>query len=165
MWVVYVDDTVFASANLDDFEPEITCLGISTTVQWHAFALYNEGAVSDFLTTNIKKIDDNDFYLLNQAWLMKFLLSQSWMTVMLVKHQLQLINYMRTRMDCAYNAFVGMLMYFVRNTCPYIAYTVHQAACFMYCACPSYDARVKRILWYLKKAQAEGLILKLWLDK
>ena len=48
MCVVYVDDTIFASAKGEDLEHEITSLGISTDVQRHTFALRNEGEVSAF---------------------------------------------------------------------------------------------------------------------
>ncbi len=49
MCVVYVDNTIFASASIDDLEREITSLGISTDAQRHTFALRDEGEVSAFL--------------------------------------------------------------------------------------------------------------------
>ena len=49
MYVVYVDDTIFALAHVDDLKREITSLGISTDVQCHTFALQNKGEVSAFL--------------------------------------------------------------------------------------------------------------------
>ena len=47
-----------------------------------------------------------------------------------------------------------------RNTRPDIAYAVHQAARFTHEARQSHAAGVKRILRYLKKTKANGLILK-----
>ena len=51
-------------------------------------------------------------------------------------------------------------MYLAGNTRPDIAYAVHQAARFTHGSRRSHAAGVKRILRYLKKTQAEGLILK-----
>jgi hypothetical protein len=68
MCVVYIDDTIFASSNVDSLEQEISSLGIVTTAQRHTFALQNEGEVCDFLGIHIKKIGNNQF-LLTQAGL------------------------------------------------------------------------------------------------
>jgi hypothetical protein len=61
MYVVYVDDTIFASSSVNNLEREITSLGINFSVQRHTFALQNEGEVCAFLGIHIKKIKDNEF--------------------------------------------------------------------------------------------------------
>lgn len=46
-----------------------------------------------------------------------------------------------------YDSIIGMLMYLASNTCPDIAYAVHQAARFTHNPCRSHvNGRIKRIL-------------------
>ena len=61
--VVYVDDTIFAGADVPALEREITALGISTNEQRHTFHLRNEGSVSAFLGIQIEKTGPSTFQL------------------------------------------------------------------------------------------------------
>ena len=61
--VVYVDDTIFATANPEDLDAEVKALGISTKEQQHSFSLRDEGEVSAFLGIQIKKTGPNAFFL------------------------------------------------------------------------------------------------------
>jgi hypothetical protein len=79
MCVVYVDNTIFASASIDDLEKEITSLGVNSSVQRHTFALQNEGEVCAFLGIHIKKITQNEF-ILTQSGLINKVLSITGMT-------------------------------------------------------------------------------------
>jgi Reverse transcriptase (RNA-dependent DNA polymerase) len=63
MCVIYVDDTIFASANLSDIDREIAMLGIASNEQRHTFSLRDEGKVNAFLGINIVQISDNEFEL------------------------------------------------------------------------------------------------------
>jgi Reverse transcriptase (RNA-dependent DNA polymerase) len=73
MFVVYVDDTVFASSIIDDLEQEITSLGINSSVQRHTFTLQNEGEVCAFLGVHIKKLSHNKFILTQSGLIDKVL--------------------------------------------------------------------------------------------
>jgi hypothetical protein len=164
--VVYVDDTIFASANEDDLEREITSLGISTDAQRHTFQLRNEGEVSAFLGIQIKKTGSKEF-LLTQTGLIDKVLAAANLTDCNGCDTPATIEPLHADKDgepfaeeWAYDAVVGMLMYLAGNTRPDIAYAVHQAARFTHGARRSHAAGVKRILRYLKKTKTEGLILK-----
>ncbi|KAI2509164.1 hypothetical protein MHU86_5283 [Fragilaria crotonensis] len=166
MCVVYVDDTIFASANVDDLEHEITSLGISTDVQRHTFALRNEGEVSAFLGIQIKKTGSKEF-LLTQTGLIDKVLAVTKLTDCNGCDTPATVDPLHADKDgepfseeWAYDVVIGMLMYIAGNTRPDIAYAVHQAARFTHGARRSHAAGVKRILRYLKKTKTEGLILK-----
>jgi hypothetical protein len=55
--VLYVDDTIFASANVVDLDAAISSLGSSVDDQQHTFALRDEGEVSAFLGIQIAKME------------------------------------------------------------------------------------------------------------
>lgn len=166
MCVVYVDDTIFASANVDDLEREITSLGISTDAQRHTFALRDEGKVSAFLGIQIKKTGENEF-LLTQTGLIDKVLAVTKMADCNGCDTPATVDPLHTDKDgepffedWGYDVVIGMLMYLAGNTRPDIAYAVHQAARFTHGSRQSHAAGVKRILRYLKKTKTEGLILK-----
>jgi hypothetical protein len=52
-----------------------------------------------------------------------------------------------------------MLMFLASNSCPDIAYAVHQCARFTHCPKQSHGAAVKRILRYLKGTRTKGMTL------
>ena len=168
MCIVYVDDTIFASANVDDLEKEITSLGISTEAQRHTFALRNKGEVSSFLGIQIEKTGSNEF-LLTQIGLINKDLAVTKMTDCNGCNTPATVDPLHANKDGAvfsedwtYNVVIGMLlMYLAGNTRPDIAYAVHQAAQrFTNGACRSHASGVKQILRYLKKTKTEALILK-----
>ena len=166
MCVVYVDDTIFASANVEDLEQEIKSLGISTNAQRHTFALRDEGEVSAFLGIQIKKTGDCEF-LLTQTGLIDKVLSLTKLTDCNGCNTPATVDPLHADKDgarfeeeWAYDVVIGMLMYMAGNTRPDIANAVHQAARFTHGARKSHAAGVKRILRYLKKTKSEGLILK-----
>jgi hypothetical protein len=166
MCVVYVDDTIFAAANLADIEREITSLGISTDAQTHTFALRNEGEVSAFLGIQIEKKKDNEF-LLTQTGLIDKVLAVTKMGECNGCDTPSTIDPLHADKDgepfdeeWAYDGVIGMLMYLAGNTRPDIAYAVHQAARFTHGARNSHAAGVKRILRYLQRTRKEGLYLK-----
>jgi hypothetical protein len=166
MCVVYVDDTIFAAANIDDIEREIASLGISIDAQAHTFALRNEGEVSAFLGIQIEKKGHNEF-LLTQTGLIDKILAATKMTECNGCDTPSTIDPLHTDKDgepfneeWAYDGIVGMLMYLSGNTRPDIAYAVHQAARFTHGARESHAAGIKRIVRYLQKTKTEGLILK-----
>jgi hypothetical protein len=166
MCVVYVDDTIFAAANLADIEREITSLGISTDAQTHTFALRNEGEVSAFLGIQIEKKKNNEF-LLTQTGLIDKVLAVTKMSECNGCDTPATIDPLHADKDgepfdeeWAYDGVIGMLMYLAGNTRPDIAYAVHQAARFTHGARNSHAAGVKRILRYLQRTRKEGLYLK-----
>jgi Reverse transcriptase (RNA-dependent DNA polymerase) len=166
MCVVYVDDTIFAAANLADIEREITSLGISTDAQTHTFALRNEGEVSAFLGIQIEKKKDNEF-LLTQTGLIDKVLAVTKMSECNGCDSPATIDPLHADKDgepfdeeWAYDGVIGMLMYLAGNTRPDIAYAVHQAARFTHGSRNSHAAGVKRILRYLQRTRKEGLYLK-----
>jgi hypothetical protein len=161
MCVVYVDDTIFASSNVNDLEQEISSPGILTTAQRHTFALQNEGEVCDFLGIHIKKNDNNEF-LLTQTGLIEKVLATTGLqdcNGCSTPASLELLHADKDG-DWAYDAVIGMLMYLAGNTRPDISYAVHQAARFTHCTQRSHAAGVKRILRYLKATRNEGLLLR-----
>jgi hypothetical protein len=164
--VVYVDDTIFASANIVDLDAAISSLGISVDDQQHTFALRDEGEVSAFLGIQIAKTGDNEFFL-TQTGLIDKVLAITQMTDCNGCDTPSTIDPLHADVDgavfdetWAYDVVIGMLMYISGNTRPDIAYAVHQAARFTHGARQSHAAGVKRILRYLKKTKANGLILK-----
>ena len=61
--VVYVDNTIFASANVKDLDAVIVSLCIiNSDDQRHTFALRDEGEVSTFIGIQITKTGDNEFF-------------------------------------------------------------------------------------------------------
>ena len=166
MCVVYVDDTIFASANVDDLEREIASLGISTDAQHHTFALRDEGEVSAFLGIQIKNTGENEF-LLTQTGLIDKVLAVTKMADCNGCDTPATVDPLHTDKDgepfsedWGYDVVIGMLMYLAGNTRPDIAYAVHHGARFTHGSRQSHAAGVKRILRYLKKTKTEGLILK-----
>ena len=164
--VVYVDDTIFASANVSDLDEVISSLGINVDAQQHTFALRDEGEVSAFLGIQITKTGDNEFFL-TQTGLIDKVLAVTNMTDCNGCDTPSTTDPLHADVDgavfdevWAYDVVIGMLMYISGNTRPDIAYAVHQAARFTHGVRQSHAAGVKRILRYLKKTKDDGLILK-----
>ena len=59
-----------------------------------------------------------------------------------------------------YASIVGMLMYLGQNTCPDIAFAVHQCARFTHSPKHSHAVGVKRIICYLQGSKTKGMILR-----
>jgi len=159
--VVYVDDTIFASANVVNLDAAISSLGISVDDQQHKFALRDEGEVSAFLGIQIAKTGDNEFFL-TQTGLIDKVLAITQMTDCNGCDTPSTIDPLHADVGgtvfdetWAYDVVIGMLMYISGNTRPDIAYAVHQAARFTHCARQSHAAGVKRILRYLKKKRMD----------
>jgi hypothetical protein len=57
--------------------------------------------------------------------------------------------------ECA--SIVGMLMYLAANTCPDIAYAVHQATIYTHDPRASHAVAIKRILRYIKGTKDKGV--------
>jgi hypothetical protein len=164
--VVYVDDTIFATADPADLDLEIKALGISTNEQQHSFALRDEGEVSAFLGIQIKKTGPNEF-LLTQTGLIDKVLAATKMSRCNGCDTPATPDPLHADQKGApfveewkYDAVIGMLMYLAGNTRPDIAYAVHQAARFTHGTRNSHAAGVKRILRYLQKTRTEGLMLR-----
>ena len=60
----------------------------------------------------------------------------------------------------SYSSVVGMLLYLLINSCPEIAYAVHQCARFTHNPKASHGAAMKQICRYLQGTKTKGLILK-----
>ena len=60
----------------------------------------------------------------------------------------------------SYSSVVGMLLYLAANSCPEIAYAVHQCARFTHNPKASHRAAVKQICRYIQGTKMNGLILK-----
>ena len=164
--VVYVDDTIFASANVTALDAMISSLGINIDNQQHTFALRDEGEVSAFLGIQIAKTGANEFFL-TQTGLIDKVLAVTNMTDCNGCDTPATVDPLHADADgavfaepWAYDVVIGMLMYLSGNTRPDIAYAVHQAARFTHGSRQSHAAGVKRILRYLKKTKTNGLILK-----
>jgi hypothetical protein len=164
--VVYVDDTIFASANVGDLDAVKPSLGINSDDQRHTFALRDEGEVSAFLGIQIAKTGDNEFFL-TQTGLIDKVLAVTQMTDCNGCDTPATVDPLHADVDgavfderWAYDVVIGMLMYLSGNTRPDIANAVHQAARFTHGARQSHASGVKRILCYLKKTKTNGLILK-----
>ena len=61
--------------------------------------------------------------------------------------------------DWEYAEIMGMLILLGTNSCPDIAYAVHQCAWFTHCPRVSHATAVQRIICYLKVTKDKGLIL------
>ncbi len=164
--VVYVDDTIFASANTEDLDGEVKALGISISEQQHSFSMRVESEVSAFLGVQIKKTGPNEF-LLTQTGLIDKVLNATKMsrcngcdTPATADPLHADINGAPFKEDWQYDAVIGMLMYLAGNTRPDIAYAVHQAARFTHGTRNSHAAGVKRFLQYLQKTRTEGLWIR-----
>ena len=164
--VVYVDDTIFAGADVPALEREITALGISTKEQRHTFHLRNEGSVSAFLGIQIEKTGPSTFHL-TQTGLIAKVLAATNMTNCNGCDTPATSDPLHVDTDgeifdetWRYDSIIGMLMYLASNTRPDIAYAVHQAARFTHNPRRSHANGIKRILRYLKKTHKEGLIMQ-----
>ena len=164
--VVYVDDTIFAGANVADLEKEITALGISTQEQRHTFLLRDEGSVSAFLGIQIEKTGSATFEL-TQTGLIAKVLAATNMSDCNGCDTPATSDPLHVDKDgevfdetWRYDSVIGMLMYLASNTRPDIAYAVHQAARFTHNPRRSHANGIKRILRYLKKTQTKGLIMQ-----
>ena len=164
--VVYVDDTIFASANTEDLDGEVKALGISISEQQHSFSMRVESEVSAFLGVQIKKTGPNEF-LLTQTGLIDKVLNATKMsrcngcdTPATADPLHADINGAPFKEDWKYDAVIGMLMYLAGNTRPDIAYAVHQAARFTHGTRNSHAPGVKRFLRYLQKTRTEGLWIR-----
>lgn len=164
--VVYVDYTIFASANPEDLDAEVKALGISTSEQQHSFSLRDKGEVSAFLGIQIKKTGPNEF-LLTQTGLINKVLNATKMSRCNGCDTPATVDPLHADKDGApfkedwqYDAVIGMLMYLAGNTRPDIAYAVHQAARFTHGTRNSHASGIKRILRYLQKTRTEGLWLR-----
>ena len=62
-FVVYVDDTIFAGKDGENFENEIAILGVQSNKVSHSFLLQNGGEVGNFLGIRIEKNGPDEFYL------------------------------------------------------------------------------------------------------
>jgi hypothetical protein len=170
MCVIYVDDTIFASANVSEIDSEIHALGIASNEQRHTFSLRNEGQVNAFLGIQIQQISPNEFEL-TQTGLIDKVLAATHLTNCNGCETPTMADPLNADLSGApfteqwrYDSVIGMLMYLSGNSRPDIAYAVHQAARFTHQPRASHAAGVKRILRYLQKTKTKGLILKPQLD-
>ncbi len=170
MCVIYVDDTIFASANVADIDAEIHALGIASNEQRHTFSLRDEGQVNAFLGIQIQQISPNEFEL-TQTGLIDKVLAATNLTNCNGCETPTLMDPLHADLSGApfaeswrYDSVIGMLMYLSGNSRPDIAYAVHQAARFTHQPRASHAAGVKRILRYLQKTKRKGLLLKPHLD-
>jgi hypothetical protein len=165
MCVVYVDDTIFAGADVSIIEEETRKLGVSDTEQRHTFQLRNEGEVGAFLGIQISKTGANTFTLTQTGLIAKTLATAN----------MSDCNGVDTPTGPSpvgsdkdgptfsepwkYRTVIGMLMFLSANTRPDIAYAVHPAARFSHDPRHSHSIAVKRILRYLKSTADKGLIM------
>lgn len=134
MYLVYFDDTIFASSSIDDLEQDITSLGINSSVQRHTFALRNEGEVCAFFGIHIKKVTQIEF-ILTQSGLTDKILLVTGMTDCNGYNTPASLDPLHTNSngspfseEWSYATVIGMLTYLSGNTRPNIAYAVPQAA-------------------------------------
>ncbi len=118
--VVYVDDTIFACANVADLDAEISSLGNSVDDQQHTFALRDEGEVSAFLGIQIAKTGDIEFFL-TQTGLIDKVLAVTQMTDCNGGDTPSTIDPLHADVYGAMFNEIGMLMYISGNTRPDIA--------------------------------------------
>ena len=164
--VVYVNDTIFAAANSADLDKEIVALGISTNEQHHVFQLHGEGEFGAFLGIQIEKTSASIF-LLTQTGLIHKVLQATGIAECNGCTTPATLEPLNTDKHGApfdepwqYDSIIGMHMYLASNSCPDIAYAVHQAAQFTHCPRHSHANGVNRIPPYLQQTKRNGLFLK-----
>jgi hypothetical protein len=164
--VVYVDDTIFASADDDFIQAEMRGLGIKQEGQVHEFKLRDEGEVGAFLGIQITKTGPCQFYL-TQTGLVDKVLKTAGMEDCRGQDTPASTTSLGTDKDGApfeedweYASVVGMLMYLSANSRPDITYAVHSVARFSHSPRASHAMAVKKILRYLKKTKDKGLTLE-----
>ena len=129
--VVYVDNTIFASLNINDLNTEISSLVVSNDDQKHTLALRDEGEVSAFLGIQITKIRDNEFFW-TQTGLIDKVLAVTQMTDCNDYDAPATVDPLHADVDgtvfdetWAYDVVIGMHMYISGNARPDIAYAIH----------------------------------------
>jgi hypothetical protein len=164
--VVYVDDTIFASADDDLIQAEMKGLGIKQEGQVHEFKLRDEGEVGAFLGIQITKTGPGQFYL-TQTGLIDKVLNTAGMDDCRGHDTPATTTSLGTDKDgdpfdedWEYASVMGMLMYLSANSRPDITYAVHSVARFSHSPRASHAMAVKRILRYLKKTRTKGLTLE-----
>jgi hypothetical protein len=161
MCVIYVDDTIFASASTDAIDKEIAMLGIASNEQRHTFSLRDEGQINAFLGINIRQISPNEFELTQTGLIDKVLAATNLSncngcdTPTLSQPLCADLGGPPFGETWRYDSIIGMLMYLSGNSRPDIAYAVHQAARFTHQPRASHAAGVKRILRYLQKTKTK----------
>jgi len=59
-----------------------------------------------------------------------------------------------------YHSVVGMLLYLTNNSCPDIAFAVHQCACFSHAPHKSHATAIKTIVRYLLATRDKGMVMR-----
>jgi hypothetical protein len=163
--VVYVDDTIIAGPDADKIEELITSLGIAKEEQHHTFELRDEGEVRDFLGIRIEKGPNNSFILSQSGLISKVLKTVDMEECNSVATPASTTPLHSDKegpdmnKSWEYPVIVGMLMYLATNSCPDIAFVVHQCARFTHCPKSSHATAVKQILRYLQGTKTKGITL------
>ena len=158
VYLVYVDDSILIGHDRTEIEAMIADL--STELD-----LTCEGNLASFLGNQISKSPLNGSMILTQEGLITHVLNT---TGLLHSHLATTpankevlgsdSNGPPAQEHWDYCSVVGMLMYLASNSCPDIAFAVHQCARFSHCPTASYEVAVKKICQYLKGTLIRGII-------
>ena len=147
--ICWVDDCLFYARDSKDIDDMLTDLRSE-------FTLEEEAEVNQFLGIEYSKSPEGDLELV-QTGLIDKVINYCGMLGCNSKatpaNQVPLgtcANGPKRVDGWNYASAVGMLLYLAQNTCPDIAFAVHQCARFTHCPCKAHEDAIKRICRYLQ---------------
>ena len=162
MYVLYTDDSILASPNLEEVEQaikDIKAAGLDIT---------DEGDIQDFLGIHIEKKEDGSI-LLTQPHLVDQILDDLKMgkdvnpkSIPAASSKLLSRHTKSNDFDNSFNyrSVIGKLNYLEKGTRADIAYITHQCARFTTCPKTEHGNAIRWLARYLKGTRDKGLILR-----
>jgi Reverse transcriptase (RNA-dependent DNA polymerase) len=161
---IYVDDVVMiekSNKQLDDILTELH-MEFKIIDEGPEFKIIDEGPLSGFLGVDVKR--NGSQFMLTQPMLINKVLAATGLvdcnpnhtpaTAVLGSHK----DEPKHDESWDYASLVGMLMYLSCNSCPDIAFALHQCARFTHDPRRSHSQGIKQIVRYLKGTADKGLI-------
>ena len=157
--LVYIDDVVWVAPDRQQIDKVLESLK-------DEFEMTVEGDVTAFLGIQFKCLSGREIKM-QQIGLIERVLKATGLQDCNPDKTPTSQKPLRTDKNClefaeqwSYSSVVGMLLCLAANSCPEIAYAVHQCARFTHNPKASHGAAVKRICHYLQGTKTKGLILK-----
>jgi hypothetical protein len=161
--LTYVDDCLFFAREERDIDSVIDDL--QNNEKFQRFQLKYEEEVAGFLGILIQRKEDGSIELLQEGLIDRILVTlglQDCRTSATPAESKTLGKDLDGE-DCvekwSYPSVVGMMMYLASNSCPDIAFAVHQCARFTHCPKRIHEIALKRIGRYLKATKEKGMII------
>ena len=139
MIIVYIDDTIIAGPKIEPINELRADLGVSSNDNSETFILHDEGEVGDFLGICIEKTAQHSFQLTQTGLINKVITAAGMHDCNTAIMPATTTPLGTDKLGPAFNEKweysenMGMLMFLATNSCPNIAYTVHQCAHFTHC--------------------------------